>query len=575
MNFEAIQHIPMSQQAHGIDPSHVVFRLRAGRDDLKHCTLFYADRACRLTPVIFSSVEMQVEAQDEWFDYFQVILESPYKRICYYFELDDGTQKLLYYGDFFTDHRVDDRSEYYQLPFNHPADIAAPPAWAQDAVVYNIFPDSFATGRRFISGKSSEKEWNGQVTRGKLGGTLRGVIENLDYIQELGATCIYMNPIFAAGEYHKYDLLDYHHIDPCFGTDEDFRQLVNDCHARGMRVIIDGVFNHVGWNFFAFDDVVRNGENSKYKNWFYHLQFPVERPEDPETYPTYECFGYERMMPKTNTCNPEVQDYFCEVGRYWVRKFDIDGWRLDVASEINDGFWRAFRQAVKEEKPECILIGEVWETAQHWLNGDIFDSTMNYDFRKHCRRFFAEQSIDAAEFDARVTNMRMRYKLPVLYAQLNLLDSHDVSRFYSLCEKDPARMQLAVLFQMTFTGIPSVFYGDERGIYGLQEAEYRHEMTWSQEQPALAEFYKKAMHLRTEHPALCRGSYHTIKAEKKNGLYGYERTDGKEKITVFLNNQSAAAEIPPMNGKILWQQGYEEKNNSLAPMGFAVFTQEV
>lgn len=508
MNFEAIQHIPMSQQAHGIDPNHVVFRLRAGRDDLKHCTLFYADRACRLTPVIFSSVEMQVEAQDEWFDYFQVILESPYKRICYYFELDDGTQKLLYYGDFFTDHRVDDRSEYYQLPFNHPADIAAPPAWAQDAVVYNIFPDSFATGRRFISGKSSEKEWNGQITRGKLGGTLRGVIENLDYIQELGATCIYMNPIFAAGEYHKYDLLDYHHIDPCFGTDEDFRQLVNDGHARGMRVIIDGVFNHVGWNFFAFDDVVRNGENSKYKNWFYHLQFPVERPEDPETYPTYECFGYERMMPKTNTCNPEVQEYFCEVGRYWVREFDIDGWRLDVASEINDGFWRAFRQAVKEEKAECILIGEVWETAQHWLNGDIFDSTMNYDFRKHCRRFFAEQSIDAAEFDARVTNMRMRYKLPVLYAQLNLLDSHDVSRFYSLCEKDPARMQLAVLFQMTFTGIPSVFYGDERGIYGLQEAEYRHEMTWSQEPPPLAEFYKKAMHLRTEHPALCRGSYH-------------------------------------------------------------------
>ena len=280
-------------------------------------------------------------------------------------------------------------------------------------------------------------------------------------------------------------------------------------------------------------------------------------------------------MPKTNTCNPEVQNYFCEVGRYWVREFDIDGWRLDVASEINDGFWRAFRQAVKEEKPECSLIGEVWETAQHWLNGDIFDSTMNYDFRKHCRRFFAEQSIDAAEFDARVSNMRMRYKLPVLYAQLNLLDSHDVSRFYSLCEKDPARMQLAVLFQMTFTGIPSVFYGDERGIYGLLEAEYRHEMTWSQEPPALADFYKKAMHLRTEHPALCRGGYHTVEAGKKKGLYGYERADEKEKITVFLNNQIISADLPTIEGKILWQQGYEAEINCLAPMGFAIFVQGV
>ena len=200
---------------------------------------------------------------------------------------------------------------------------------------------------------------------------------------------------------------------------------------------------------------------------------------------------------------------------------------------------------------------------------------MNYDFRKHCRRFFAEQSIDAAEFDARVSNMRMRYKLPVLYAQLNLLDSHDVSRFYSLCEKDPARMQLAVLFQMTFTGIPSVFYGDERGIYGLLEAEYRHEMTWSQEPPALADFYKKAMHLRTEHPALCRGGYHTVEAGKKKGLYGYERADEKEKITVFLNNQIISADLPTIEGKILWQQGYEAEINCLAPMGFAIFVQGV
>ena len=262
MNLSAIKHVPMSADAHGISEQEVVFRLRCGRDALRACTLYYADRACRQTPVIFSSTPMKVVAQDEWFDYYEVILKSPYKRICYYFELDDGKEKLLYYSDFFAHQRVDDRSEYYQLPFNHRADIAEVPEWAKDAVVYNIFPDSFATARRTISGEPSECIWKGQITHGKLGGSIKGIAENLDYIKSLGFNCIYINPIFAAGEYHKYDLLDYFHIDPCFGTDEDFRRLVDTCHDMGLRVIIDGVFNHVGWRFFAFEDVVDKGEAS-------------------------------------------------------------------------------------------------------------------------------------------------------------------------------------------------------------------------------------------------------------------------------------------------------------------------
>lgn len=570
MNFAAVRHIPMSQDAHGIDPEHVVFRLRAGRDDLKRCVLFFADRACRVTPVIFSSVEMELEARDEWFDYFQVILKSPYQRICYYFELDDGNRRILYYGDLFSDSRVDDRSEYYQLPYNHPADIVSPPGWAADAVIYNIFPDSFAGGRRSISCVPAQKEWKGETTRGMLGGTVRGILENLDYIDEMGFNCIYLNPIFAAGEYHKYDLLDYYHIDPCFGTDGDFRELVENCHGRGIRVIIDGVFNHVGWHFFAFEDVVAKGEASRYKDWFYRLQFPVRRPEDPEEYPSYECFGYERMMPKTNTRNPEVIRYFCDVGRYWVREFRIDGWRLDVASEIDDEFWRSFRRAVREEAPDCLLIGEVWENAGHWVNGNIFDSAMNYDFRKHCRRFFAEQSVDAAGFDGRVTDMRMRYKLNACYAQLNLLDSHDVSRFLSLCSGDQDRMMLAVLFQMTFIGAPSVFYGDERGIYGILEREYRRRMDWSQEPCELQEFYRKAISLRRQHPALRGGSYRTLYALPGQGLYGYCRFDERENIRIFLNNQERPARLSeePGSGEILWEKGWRQ--GSLDPMGFLV-----
>lgn len=569
MNRFAIEHIPMSQYAHGVDEKHIVLRLRAARGDLKSCTLFYADRACRLTPVIFSVRPMELAARDELFDYFEAELAGAYKRLCYYFALDDGAEQTLYYGDLFTDHLVDDRSEYYQFPYNRREDIAAPPAWAKDAIIYNIFPDSFASSRRSITQLPIERDRNGVVTHGKLGGTLRGITDNVDYLKKLGVNAIYINPIFAAGEYHKYDLLDYYHIDPCFGNDEEFRELVRVYHDNGLRVIIDGVFNHCGWRFFAFEDVVQKGARSRYTDWFYRLSFPVVRPDDPETYPNYECFGYERLMPKLNTGNPEVVDYFCDVGRHWLREYGIDGWRLDVASEVDDGFWRAFRRAAKEENPEAILIGEVWESAGHWLDGSMFDSTMNYDFRKHCRRFFAEGAIDAYEFDARVTHMRMRYRRNMLYAQLNLLDSHDASRFFSLCGEDAAKLELAVLFQLTFPGMPSIFYGDEQGLSGLREEDYRRPMTWG-EGGELYGFYRTAIDLRKSEPALREGSFRTLAAERGSGLYAFERGCEGGAILVAFNPGARAEALPPefQGKKTLWARGVGE--NILSPMGFVV-----
>ena len=568
MNKSAILHIPMSQYAYGMDESHVVIRLRTAKDDLKKCTLYYGDRACRKTPVIFTKVEMKIIAQAPLYNYYEVVLENPYKRLCYYFELDDGTEKILYYGDCFCDAPVDDRSEYYQLPFNHRADIVNPPKWAQDAVIYNIFPDSFATGKGKISGQASQKQWEGQTVRGKLGGTIKGITENASYIKKLGLNAIYINPIFTAGEYHKYDLIDYFHIDPCFGTNEDFKELVETFHANGIKVIIDGVFNHCGWRFFAFEDVVRKGQQSAYKDWFYGLQFPVVRPDNGEDYPNYECFGYERLMPKLNTANLQVQEYFCKVGRYWVEEFHTDGWRLDVASEVNDGFWRKFHEEVKSVNPEAILIGEVWESANHWLDGTIFDSAMNYDFRKHCKRFFAEGSIDAAEFDGRVTDMRMRYRRQTVYAQLNILDSHDVSRFLSVCGEDRSRYKLAIVFQMCFPGIPSVFYGDELGITGIREEEYRQPMPWGR-QDELYAFFEQVIGMRKQQKALTQGDYHTINAVAGSRLYGFERTYGKQRVMIFLNMEEVKITcLIPENAEILMQEGW--KDNILDPYGYVV-----
>ena len=570
MKLDAVLHIPMSEYCHGLDENHIVYRLRSARGDLKRVTLYYGDTACRVTPILFTPVPMERTASDLYHDYWQVIVDSPYNRVYYYFEMDDGAETKLYYGDIFTDRKVDDRSQYFKLPFNHRADIARVPDWVHDAVVYNIFPDSFATSHKHISCEPTELDYNGQTVRGKLGGTLRGVAENVDYLKDLGINCVYVNPIFAAGEYHKYDLLDYFHVDPVFGGDQAFREMVDTLHANGIRVIIDGVFNHCGWNFFAFDDVLRNQEKSKYRDWFYHLEFPVERPETPEVYPTYACFAYERMMPKLDTANPEVRDYFCKVGRYWVEEYGIDGWRLDVASEVDDGFWRAFRKAVKAVNPDALLIGEVWESANHWLQGDMFDSAMNYDFRKHCNLFFAEAAIDAADFAGRITNMRMRYRVQTVPAQLNLLDSHDVGRFLSLCGGDVSKYKLAVLFMMTFVGMPTVFYGDELGIQGVLEEEYRHPMPWNGGSRELLAFFRKGIAMRHELEPLRRGDFRMVSAEPGSGLIIYARKLGGQIITVCINRGQAAAGLPNMDGTCYWSEGLE--GGSLAAGGFAVFS---
>lgn len=568
MNFAAIEHRPVSEYCHGLDEGRIVYRLRCARGDLERVTLSYGDTACRVTPIIFTPVEMELAASDEYHDYWQAVVESKYYRVYYYFTLYGGGEWTYYYGGEFTKSLVDDRSEYFKLPINHRADIARVPDWARDAVVYNIFPDSFASGEGSIAGSGAELIHNGQKSRGRLGGTLDGVAANAKYIRSMGFNCVYLNPIFAAGEYHKYDTIDYMHVDPCFGGDEAMRRMVKALHAEGIRVIIDGVFNHCGWRFWAFEDVVKNQERSRYRDWFYGLSFPVERPADPEAYPGYVTYAYERMMPKLNTANAEVREYFCGVGQYWIEEFGVDGWRLDVASEVDDGFWRAFRSAVKAVKPDALLVGEVWETARHWLDGDMFDSTMNYDFRKHCRRFFAEGALDAYGFAARCSDMLMRYKLQMTGVQMNLLDSHDVSRFLSVCGGDKRRYRLAVLFLMTFVGMPMLFYGDELGIEGIAELDYRSPMPWGGGDTQLSDFVRRAVALRHERSELRHGDFRVISARLGSGLLAFERRCGGKAVAVCLNAAGTPAQAP-VCGETLWADGLD--GGVLAPWGFAVF----
>ena len=583
MNKSAILHIPQSQFAFANSEYTLTIRLRAGKDDLTACTLFYGDRACYQTPVQFYPLPMKLVSKDELFDYYEVTFDSPYNRVCYYFKLETEEEWTYYYADLFrkempeiviNDVMIEGRSEYYQYPFILREEILDVPQWFKNAVVYNIFPDSFASEKEKLERAGTDITLeNGVVSKSRLGGTIKGITANLDYIQKLGFTCIYLNPIFVAGEYHKYDILDYYHIDPCLGSNEDFKELVNTLHEKNMHIIIDGVFNHCSWYFFAFEDVVKNGEASKYKDWFYDLKFPVIRPEENEI-PSYACFAYERKMPKLNTSNKEVQQYFAEVGSYWIREFQIDGWRLDVANEIDRDFWRTFRNAAKEENPEIVLIGEVWENSETWLRGDAFDSTMNYDFRKHCRDFFALGKTDAFEFAGYISQMLLRYPTNISLGQLNLLDSHDVPRFLSLCGEDIRRWKLAYLCLMLFPGVPSLFYGDEKSIAGIAESEYRRAMPWQLVDEKMLTFIKSIIEIRKGY--IDANEQLDVVEDKSNSrIYSFQRTGDKDKLYVCLNAGEYSENIElPLIRKILIEAGVEQKAENQAAVdafGYGIY----
>jgi len=547
MNKHAVFHLPDSSYAFALNEKRVCLRLRTAKGEIKKCVLFYGDRFYHEQKVKMTSVEMVKVASDRLFDYFEADFETDINRICYYFWLTDGVEDYYYYSGIFAHKPGANRGEYYQFPFVRREDIADVPQWAKNAILYQIFPDSFATSKRKMNVTSGSKlTATGDESRHRLGGTIKGITENIDYIKDLGVNCIYLNPIFSAESYHKYDTIDYYSIDPCFGTMEDFKEFVDTCHKHGIRVILDGVFNHCGWKFFAFKDVLEKGEKSAYKDWFYQIDFPVDTHKL-----NYAAFGYVPNMPKLNTGNPEVVKYFCDVGRYWIREAGIDGWRLDVANEINHDFWRAFRKAVREEKPDAFLIGEIWEDAEQWLMGDQFDSAMNYRFTYLCKDFFASNEMSVDDFDNNLGYMLMRYKRPVTLVQMNMLDSHDVPRFLHYCGEDIRRLKLAALFMMTYVGIPSVYYGDEKGMTGFEDVEYRSPMIWNDgpKEKDVLEYYKKIIAIRNKHINVFTGGVKTVFKDNANGTYAYKRFDGNEEITVVLNNSDAHREIDiPLQG---------------------------
>ncbi len=529
------------------------------------------------------------------------------------------------------------------------------PDWAKDAVWYQIFPERFRNAdptndptRKELQ-LGAERDWEispwtsdwyqlqpwetshsrnfyNNVFERRYGGDMQGIIDKLDYLARLGITAIYLNPVFEAYSLHKYDASTYHHIDNNFGPDargdlelmakEDkdaskwqwsaadklFLELIRQAHKRGIRIIIDGVFNHSGTRFWAFQDIVKNQQKSRHADWFDVIKW--DNPATAQNEFDYKGWWGHKSLPEfredQNGLVKGPRDYFFNITRRWMDpdgdgdpNDGVDGWRLDVANEVSPQFWNQWRKLVKSINPQAYIVGEIWDDATKWLAGDQFDAVMNYRFARASVRFFintGQKRYRVSDFAKQLADVRSVYPMEVNYVLQNLYDSHDTDRLVSMIinknrsyDKNASPRQnpgydvrkpslqdrriqkLMVLFQMTYLGAPMIYYGDEAGMWGADDPDDRKPMLWAdlkydnershpipgQSRPNdtvtfsqdLYEYYRKLIRIRKSNIALRRGSFYDLLIDDEKCVYAFGRKTKDNHVIVVLNNDAVAQTI--------------------------------
>lgn len=533
INKGAVYHRIGSEMSYAIDKNRFLIRIKCEKEGCSKIVLRYMDKYLYFNnhDRKVNKKELKKIASDYRYDYYEIITEFNAISLTYYFEIYDKDEKLYYGNGRFYEKKPVSTLDMYMFSTIAYEDIFETPEWTKNSIIYQIFPERFYRGDNFKDEKKFDK-WDGKIgINSYLGGNLNGVIDKLEYLEELGINTLYLTPVFEAGSNHKYNTFDYFKIDKQFGNEETLIKLVKNAHKRGMRVILDAVFNHCGTEFFAFKDLMEKQENSEYKNWFEVNKFPL----DSNFPPNYKTFGYFGNMPKLMMNNRETAEYFFKVCTYWIQKADIDGWRIDVADEISHQFWKEVRKRVKAVKQDAIIIGEVWYDSNSWLQGDEFDTVMNYDFYLSIQKFLATKQHSAKEFDCEMGEIRGKYKLEPYNILWSLIDSHDTARFLHTAKGNKNLLKLALIIQMTTSGNPIIYYGDEIGMSGGADPDCRRGMIWDDKKrdKELFEYYKKMILIRKQEETLRSGETETIKAE--NGIYIFKRINKHDEILIVIN----------------------------------------
>jgi glycosidase len=399
-----------------------------------------------------------------------------------------------------------------------------PPDWIQDAIFYQIFPDRFANGDP-SNDPVNVQPWGASPTiRGFQGGDLIGIVDQFDYFLELGINAILFNPIFQATSNHRYNTTDYFKIDSKLGTTVDFKALLDRAHENGVRIILDGVFNHCGRGFFAFQDVLENERDSSYLDWFHVRRFPLDVYGKGKAEKYKAWWGY---------------------AKYWIDE-GIDGWRLDVPNEIDDDvFWGEFREIIKSANPEAYLVGEIWEAKPRWVGDGHFDGLMNYPLRDLLIDLIVKRSSKATEFASGLEELLNTYTGKYYFSQLLTLGSHDTKRLKTICRGNVEAVQLIYLIQFCVPGAPHIYYGDEIGLEGGKDPGCRGAFPWDRSEwdHAHWEFIRKLIDIRKRLVQLRRGNFQRIEEDDQSGVVVFSRKVEDQVALIIVNSGRSASRL--------------------------------
>ena len=480
-----------------------------------------------------------------------LIVTPKFKRLQYYFEIiENGEKRNLLEDGLYTDDEMELEGfmkQYFKYAWMNSSDIYQSPKWVEDTFWYQIMPDRFCRIPDDVS-KKQFSDWN--VTDNMkynefYGGNLKGIISRLTYLRDLGINGIYLTPIFQSDSDHKYNTTDYKRIDEDFGTEKIFKEMVDTAHNLGIKVMIDAVFNHSGRGFFAWQDVLEKKRESKYYDWFF-----IQEDD------SYYSFAFVDEMPKLNTNNKEVADYFCQICREWIEKWNIDGIRFDVGNEISHSFIKKLHRELKSIKPDLFLLGEIWHDSVQWLQGDEYDSVMNYPFMESLNNFFVNKNLDAEEFMFSMNRCYSLYMSQVNSVLFNFLDSHDVGRVYSRCGNIDVFLQQLVIL-VTMPGTPCIYYGTEIAMDGKHGPYNRKPMPWEdidcgKYDDIMAEV-RTLIGIRKKYKALKNNQIQW--KNTKGRLINYVRP-GDVTIEVYINVGEQQMQIDIKEGRIIFAHRY-------------------